>query len=143
MKPFWKTSNFQLRWAEPLGVSTCPYAVRYVLIFFGFSIRLHIWSRSDDKRFKHSHPWNFRTFVLKGHYYDVSEKDGVEIREKVSTTVYRKAEHLHYVEVPEDGCITLLFCSKPYQKWGFMVNGKFKRPLKYFHKFGHPPCDEQ
>lgn len=144
MKPFWKTKQFQIRWNEPLGEKDCPYAYRWVLIFFGYSIRVHKWIRSDDKRFLHDHSWNFRTFVLKGYYHDVSEdQEGNIIREKVTGTKYRKAEHKHYVDIPETGALTIIFCSKPFRKWGFWVNGKFKRPLKFFHKFGHPPCSEQ
>lgn len=148
MKPFWKTNNnFQIRWNEPLGKPECPYAYRFVIIFFGYSIRLHYWLRSDDKRYMHDHPWNFRTFVLKGYYYDVSSKDEVEmnIREKVSFTAYRKANHKHYVKIPKPGVITLLFCGRPHRKWGFWIPGRknLLRPLKYFDKYGHPPCSEQ
>ena len=143
MKPFWKTENFQLRWREPLGVKECPYAYRWVLIFFGWSIRLHLWIRSDDKRYMHDHAWSFRTFVLRGHYFDVSEQNGIIVREKVTWTAHRPAEHRHYAEIPEGGCLTLLFCSRPKRKWGFWVNGKFYRPLRFFSRHGHPPCSEQ
>jgi hypothetical protein len=144
MKPFWKTKNFQFRWNEPLGKPECPYAYRWVLIIFGYSIRLHRWLRSDDKRHMHDHAWNFRTFVIKGYYTDVSVINNKIIRDLVIWSAYRKAEHKHYVDVPEEGCWTILFCSKPLRKWGFWVDGKiFKRPLKYFHKWGHPICSEQ
>lgn len=144
MKPFWKTKQFQIRWNEPLGKPECPYAYRWVLIFFGFSIRIHKWLRSDDKRYMHDHAWNFRTFVLKGHYYDVSENENGEIvRELVNRTAYRKATHKHYVEIPESGALTILFCSRPYRNWGFWDKGKFRRPLRFFSKYGHPPCSEQ
>ena len=66
--PKQKTTNFQFRWNEPLGVAECPYAYRWVFIFFGYSIRIHKWLRSDDKRYLHSHPWFFFTLVLKGSY---------------------------------------------------------------------------
>jgi hypothetical protein len=35
------------------------------------SIRLHHWFRSDDKRFKHDHPSDFITLILKGSYTDL------------------------------------------------------------------------
>lgn len=143
MKPFWKTKQLQVRWNEPLGLPECPYAYRWVFILFGYSIRIHKWLRSDDKRYMHDHAWNFRTFVLRGSYYDVSEKDGVITRELVTTTAYRDATHKHYVEIPETGAWTLLFCSKPWRKWGFWVNGKSYRPLRFFSRHGHPACDEQ
>lgn len=160
------TKKFQLRWNEPLGKKECPYAYRFVLIFFGFSIRVHYWLRSDDKRHMHDHPWDFRTFVLRGAYYDVSrydteeeiptklqgsyrtetfEEDHILVREYVTVTAFRKANHKHYVEIPKPGVITILFCSRPYNKWGFWIAGKktLWRPLRYFSKYGHPPCSEQ
>lgn len=37
-----------------------------------------------------------------------------------------------------------LLCSRPYRKWGFHTKeGQMMRPLRYFHKFGIPPCDCQ
>lgn len=70
MKPFNKVKNFQIRFNEPLGTAECPYAYRWVLIFFGYSIRIHKWIRSDDKRYFHDHGWWFATFVLKGSYIE-------------------------------------------------------------------------
>jgi hypothetical protein len=149
MKPFRKTNKyFQLIWNEPLGEAKCPYAYRFVLILFGYSIRLHYWLRSDDKRYMHDHPWNFRTFVLKGYYFDISKDEhGNEVCDVVSGTAYRKATHKHYVHIPKPGVITLLFCGQPFRsnKWGFWIPTRKNvlRPLKYFHKYGHPPCSEQ
>jgi len=145
MKPFWKTNNFQLRWNEPLGKPECPYAYRWVLIIFGYSLRVHYWLRSDDKRYMHDHAWSFRTFVLKGYYIDVSEKDNQISRETVNLTAFRSANHKHYVEIPKPGVITLLFCGRPKRKWGFWIPGRknILRPLKFFDKYGHPPCSEQ
>ncbi len=144
MKEYKKTKNVQLRWGEYLGDPKCYYARRWVFIFFGYSIRVHQWWKSDDSRFLHDHSWNFRTFVLKGHYYDVSMNEKNEIvRELVNRTAYRKSTHKHYVEIPEGGAITLLFCSRPNRKWGFWVNNKFYRPLRFFSRHGHPACDEQ
>lgn len=161
MKPFWKTNNnFQIRWNEPLGKPECPYAYRWVIILFGYSIRVHYWLRSDDKRYMHDHPWSFFTIVLRGWYWDVSEKtanykpqgaiqtetDGENIvSEYINTYAYRKANHKHYVEIPKPGVITLLFCGRPHRKWGFWIPGRqnLLRPLKYFDKYGHPPCSEQ
>lgn len=141
MKSFWQTKPFQIRLAEPLGIPECPYAYRWVFIFFGFSIRIHHFIRSDDKRYLHDHAWWFLTFVLKGSYTDVSEQ-GRDTLKRFQWR-YREAEHKHYVEVPKGGAWTILFTGKHFRKWGFWVDGKLKRPLKYFHKFGHPPCSEQ
>lgn len=147
--------KFQIRFNEPLGKNSCPYAYRWVLITPWFSIRVHHFLRSDDKRYFHDHAWDFWTFILKGYYWDVSPYNW-NLKNKASnemliTRIKRKAgklykvpaEHRHYVEIPKKGCWTLVFCKKPRRKWGFWVGEKFRRPLKYFHKFGHLPCDEQ
>lgn len=79
--------------------------------------------------------------MLKGSYTDVSPQ-GKDVLTRGSIR-FRKAKHPHYVDVAKGGCWTFLITGPMTRKWGFWVNGKFKRPLKYFHKFGHPPCDEQ
>ena len=133
--------RFQIRWNEELGDKNCPYAFRWVFITPWFSFRIHHFIRSDDKRFFHDHSWDFITFIIKGYYHDVSEKGRFK-RERFK--FYKvPAEHAHYVEIPESGCWTFVINSKVKRKWGFWVNGKFRRPLKYFHKWGHPPCSEQ
>lgn len=168
MKPFWKTNNFQVRWNEPLGKPECPYAYRWVFIFFGYSIRLHKWIRSDDSRYMHNHSWWFVTLVLKGSYIDVSEKtfvkehldltyksngdrnthiykDKKEVKDHLKrwSIRYRSAYHTHYVSIPKGGCWTLLITGRPKNKWGFWINNRFMRPLRFFSRYGHPACDEQ
>jgi hypothetical protein len=153
---------------EPLGVKECPYAYRWMLNLGLFSVRVHHWVRSDDKRYFHDHPWAFITIILKGGYTDVSWRGDIDgLKKDISArhgnltlsddkkyivekdTViagnwrYRPSSHRHYVDVPKGGCWSLLFCSYPVRNWGFWVNGKFYRPLRFFSRHGHPPCDEQ
>ncbi len=142
MEPFWKTKKFQIRFREPLGPKECPYAYRWVIIFFDYSIRIHKWVRSDDKRYCHDHPWWFFTFILKGYYIDVDDKGNKDLVKRF-TCRYRPANHKHYVQIPKTGCISILVTGKPFRKWGFWIKGKMKRPLKYFKKYGHPACSEQ
>lgn len=140
-EPRSKVKKWQIRWNEPLGREECPYAFRWAFFTPWFSLRIHHFLRSDDKRFFHDHAWDFWTFILKGTYLDVSPEK-IVLRNWLR--LYKvPAEHKHYVQVPEGGCWTLVFSKKPKRKWGFWVEGKFRRPLKYFNKFGHPPCTEQ
>lgn len=151
MKPHRKFESFQFRWNEPLGEPECPYAYRWVFNFGLLSLRIHKWIRSDDKRFFHDHPWGFVTFVLRGYYTDVhpgqfSDDVGEDNEREILSTGsirYRPARFRHYVEVPECGALTFLICGPKIQEWGYWVKGKLKRPLRYFGKWGHPPCDEQ
>jgi len=72
MKPYKKFSKiFQIRWKEPMGLPESPYLYRWTLIFFGFSLRLHHWIKSDDNRFFHDHSSWLISFVLRGHYWNV------------------------------------------------------------------------
>ena len=138
--------NFQIRWNELLGPKECPYMRRYVLNLKWFSIRLHIWYRSDDKRFMHNHAFSFWGVVLKGHYVDVSESlyEGDVHEMRVPFSPYHvEASNTHFVGWPEPGTITLLLCGPKVQNWGFKVNGKLMRPLRFFSRYGHPDCSEE
>jgi hypothetical protein len=131
-KPFTK---FHIRWNEPLGLDGNPYMRRYVINMWLFSIRLHVWYAGDDTRYMHDHAFDFITLVLKGSYTDVT-KDGNELLTAGSIR-YRTAEHSHYVSTPKAPTVTLLLCFRPRRNWGFMVNNKFMRPLRYFSRYGH------
>lgn len=136
--------SFQIRWKEALGNPECPYLYRWTLIFFGFSIRLHHWIKSDDRRFFHDHSCNLISIILWGKYKNVipipiSEEypDGKKEIEVKAGTVWRaKAKNRHYLDIPKEGAWTLLLCGRPYHKWGFYVNNHKWRPLRYFHKYG-------
>ena len=171
-KPF---KNFQIRWAEKLGIPESPYLIRWTFIFFGYSMRIHHWIKSDDNRYFHDHSADLLSIVLKGNYWNVKPKDptknpdyqipiyeetvlglrhhGWEENQKwfpvegifnswhnffhmKDSIWFSKAEDLHYLKIPEGGAWTLMFEGRPKIKWGFIVNGKKWRPLRYFHKFG-------
>lgn len=138
---------FKFKYKEPLGKSECPYAHRTYLIFFGYSIRIHKWYRSDDKRYMHNHPWWFITFVIKGSYKDVSLGLFKDIYQndylKRFHIRYRKPNHTHYVEIPKGGCTTILITGRKNKQWGFWVNKRYLRINRYFKRYGHPPCSEQ
>lgn len=136
-----KIKRFQFRWREPLGRKECPYAYRWTLNLWLFSLRVHQWIRSDDKRFMHDHPWHFITVVVRGSYTDVSANGRDTLG--VGSVRFRRATHSHYVEVDKRGAWSFLLCSMPVRHWGFWVNGSFKRPLRFFGKWGHPICSEQ
>lgn len=137
MKPYRKFNYlFQIRWKEPLGRPECPYLYRWTLIIFGFSIRLHHWIRSDDRRYFHDHASNFISIVLRGNYTNVTPCGSSPV--KSGQVWYSDALRVHYLEIPDGGAWTLLLCGRRRKNhnWGFWVNGKKKRPLKYFYKYG-------
>lgn len=136
MKPFRPNRPFQIRWNEALGKDDCIYGFRWMVILFGFSIRLHKWLKSEPIAHQHDHAWNFIIFTLKGGYLDISDK-GID-KVKTGAVRYRKANHTHNIVLAKNTvCWSLLLTSRPFKHWGFFVNGKMKRPLKYFDKFGY------
>jgi hypothetical protein len=144
MKPFKPFKNFQIRWKEPLGLPEYPYLYRWMIIFFGYSIRLHHWLRSDDNRYFHDHSCDLISTIIKGYYYNVRPADpanpDVKNRLVRKARAFRpwkaKATDKHYLRIPKTGAWTILLQGRPYHKWGFYVNNHKWRPLRYFHKFG-------
>jgi hypothetical protein len=140
MKPYRKFGNlFQIRWKEPLGLLECPYLYRWSLILFGYSVRLHHWIKSDDRRFFHDHSCDIISMVIKGYYYNVMMGDTnniVKYRVNAWKPMRMKATQRHYLDIPKGGAWTIILCGRPYKKWGFYVNGHMWRPLRYFHKYG-------
>lgn len=131
-----KFKRFQVRWNERLGDPNNPYLVRWMIVFAGYSIRLHHWIGSDEKRAFHDHATDLISVVLKGNY------DNVTPEKRFHVTAGRpwsaKAKQRHYLDIPREGAWTLLLCSRPYRKWGFWVDGKLIRPSRYFSKYkGH------
>lgn len=140
-RKFTKFKPFQIRWREHLGRPECPYLYRWSFVFFNFSIRIHHWIRSDVKTHFHDHPYDFLSIVIKGSYHNITPN----ARTKVSagSVWISKGTELHYLEIPRGGAWTLLFCSRPYKKWGFFVNGKRVSPRHFFNIYGHPGCNVQ
>ena len=152
-----KFRKFQIRWKEKLGYENDPYLIRWTFIIFGFSMRIHHWIKSDDKRFYHDHSADLLSIVLKGKYDNVvpiipnkAPSDNNMRRCHVEgifnsfghflhmnkSIWFSKAEQQHYLDIPKGGAWTLMFEGRPRHKWGFYVNGHKWRPLRYFHKYG-------
>ena len=141
MKKDRKVTPFQIRWKEQLGPLDCPYAERWVLNLWLFSIRIHHFMKSEPMEHHHDHAWDFITFILKGGYLDVNPSGNDKLT--AGSVRYRKAEHAHSVVLAKNtDCRTFLIAFKPRRKWGFWVNGKLKRPLRYFSKWEYLPCDD-
>ena len=134
----------QIRWKEALGNPHCPYLFRWTLLFFGYSIRIHHWIKSDDNRFFHDHSCDFVSIIVKGKYFNVvprtpdgsDVKDCVKIKARAWHPWFAKAEQRHYLEIPKEGAWTILFSGRPKRKWGFWIKKHLWRPLRYFSKYG-------
>ena len=139
MKQKGRFKNFGLRF-ERMGLPECPYLLRWMLICFGYSIRLHHWLRTDDDRYYHDHSCDFISIVLRGGYVNCTPNGNFPVK-SISAWI-GKAKNRHYLKIPKEGAWTLLLCGRPYHKWGFYVPRKTDgvirkvRPLDYFHNYG-------
>lgn len=138
-KPFNK--YFEVRWHDRVGLPQCPYLTRWVLLLFGYAIRLHHWLASDDQRNRHDHAWWMLIIILKGGYTDISEAGEDHLR--FGSIRFRKATHRHTVRLDPGGCWSLLITGRVSRKHGFYKPGSNKmiRFLRYFDRVGHHPCD--
>ena len=98
-----KFKRFQIRWAEKLGYEDNPYLIRWTFIFFGYSIRIHHWIKSDDKRFYHDHSADLLSIVLKGKYDNVvpiapNYGPNANVNEGYKERLYWKNERRIHVE---------------------------------------------
>ena len=127
-------------WREALGPPECPYLIRWVLDFHYFSLRLHCWLHGDDPRYLHDHPWNFWSLVLYGQIYDCGTQ-GTVIR-RAGDLNYFKADYAHTVNVYNPTWTLILTGPVIRPRWGFWVNGKFRKRNKFFFEHGHHnPCN--
>lgn len=142
--------RFQIRWNEAFGLKEHPYLYRWTFIFFGYSIRIHHWLKSDDDRHFHDHSCDLISIIIRGYYYNVVpiDPDNPDINnalyiEAKSWHPWRaKATDKHWLQIPKEGAWTILLQGQPYHKWGFYVKNKRTkkfvkwRPKRYFSKFG-------
>jgi hypothetical protein len=134
MKPYKKFKSFQVRWAEKLYQGSTHYLTRWTFLFFGFSIRIHHWIKSDVGPHLHDHGCDFVSILIKGWYINVTDNGHRFI--KAPSIWYATGDKRHRLLLTDEGAWTILLCSRQYRKWGFFVNNHLWRPLRYFHKFG-------
>jgi hypothetical protein len=103
---------------------------------FPISIRLHRIMREDDDRHLHDHPWNARTFILRGYYHEIRPYAGplpmpglpaptfdFHARSAGETMQLRYGEYHRIVTVSRDGVWTLFVTGRYQGTWGFLVDG--------------------
>lgn len=97
------------------------------------SIRLHHIIQPDHDRDLHSHPFKYRTFVLRGYYIEQTP-GGYAVHQAGDTA---KGGGYHRIFRVSKGGVWTLFCMGPNKGvpgdsgWGFLVNGKHVRREEY------------
>lgn len=136
------------RWTIPNG-----WIRKFILWITGYDdVRIHWIAIPDEDRFLHNHPFDYRTFVMKGWYLEQHTSDN-ECKDKgfdaiaVSSTVMREkgttatgdVNKFHRVlKMSEGGVYTLFFMKNDTNDWGFSIpeHGYMDRN-EYFKLMGY------
>lgn len=91
------------------------------------SVRVHHICRGDQARHMHSHPWDARTIIMDGWYFEQTRPSGKgkvsRYREQGYTGRLRPGDYHRINCVPIGGVWTLFFTWCTVEDWGFLVNG--------------------
>ena len=90
---------------------------------FPISIRLHRIMIKDRDRHLHDHPWNARTFILRGRYIEELQDGTRRLLQAGDTRRLRFGEYHRIVNVSNGGVWTLFITGKYRGTWGFLVDG--------------------
>ena len=89
------------------------------------NIRLHHIMCPDSDRHLHDHPWDARTFILRGWYLEEKEGSKDLIPRKAGTTASLKYGEYHRIHQVSPGGVWTLFITWKYKgTWGFKVGDK-------------------
>lgn len=125
-------------------VNNEPYLERYYVFLkdrdtFPFNVFLHKFLKSDPDDV-HDHPWNYRTIILKGGYWEWIPQFNNKGHKASEIAVWRgvgsfrsaKANSYHRIELdPEIECWTLFIPGVKKREWGFLTNGTWVQWEKY------------
>lgn len=98
------------------------------------SIRLHHILHADDDPHLHDHPWDARTFIQDGWYWEQLDDAGHVMRMRCAgDTSALKFGQYHRIESVSEGGVWTLFITWKYRgTWGFRVNGVKVPYREYF-----------
>ena len=115
-----------------------PYLERYYLFLkdrgtFPFNIFLHKFIKSDPDDL-HDHPWNYRTLILLGGYWEYTEK-GKFWRGPLSYR-FSPAESFHRIELDNNipYCWTLFMPGTRVREWGFKTKDGWIQNENYYNQ---------
>ena len=85
------------------------------------NLYLHRYEGSDDDRALHDHPWSSIGIVLWGSLYEVTEKNGQQIQQRLWPLVpkFRSATYAHRITLKSNFAYTLFFTYPKVREWGF------------------------
>ncbi|MFI8479676.1 hypothetical protein ACIGCM_03805 [Pseudomonas sp. NPDC078700] len=96
------------------------YMKRWWLVRFGpLQIRIHHIINPDPGRDLHSHPWPFRTFILKGGYVEYREDGAPLVRDPGETATMNRGGFHRIEDLLPGGAWTMFATWGERQGWGF------------------------
>jgi hypothetical protein len=124
-----------------IGSKADPYLERWFVIPRNrwFNIYIHRFSRSDDDRALHDHPWWNVSWLLRGEYTEHTiDAGGVNVRTiyRAGDRKWRLATAAHRVELHAGQCLTLFITGPIIREWGFHCPLAGWRHWKVFTKPG-------
>jgi hypothetical protein len=87
------------------------------------SIRLHRIMRPDGDRDMHDHPWDARTFILRGAYTEDRPEQREIVRLAGDSARLNFGEYHRITRISPGGVWTLFVTFRYRGTWGFLVNG--------------------
>lgn len=98
------------------------------------SVRLHKIMRADLDPHMHDHPWNARTFILRGYYWEQRRWQLFpRLRASGDTAELLFGDYHRITRVSPGGVWTLFITWRHRGTWGFLVNGR-KVPWREYLK---------
>ena len=119
-------------------ISNEPYLERYYLFLkdrkkFPFNVFLHRFLKSDPDDL-HDHPWDFRTIILYGGYWEYTDEG--KFWRSPGSYRYAPANTFHRIELDKNipYCWTLFIPSKNFKEWGFRTSFGWLHHEKYLEQ---------
>lgn len=115
-----------LKWFTVVDPDGDPFLKRLRIVQTPwFGVYLHFILAKDPDQPLHDHPWNFRSFILRGGYTELwrpAETSEINTWRRIWkrwTTHDMRATDAHRITHVEPGTITLVTVSKKHRQWGF------------------------
>ena len=100
------------------------------------SIRVHHICLPDDDDHEHDHPWDARTIILRGWYWEERKTNGLATRfmQPGDTAPILAGQFHRIASISTGGVYTLFFTWKHMEDWGFWVDGAKENWRAYLEK---------
>lgn len=110
------------------------YMHRWILKYPSGTRRIHHILRSDNDRHLHDHPFDFRSVILWGGYWEETP-DGKTTYYGPGSIIRRKGTDLHRLTLAGKSVWTFVTTGPYYRKWGFQTEEGWIEESEYYRRF--------